>query len=138
MALFSRSRNDRRDIIFFASFIGAGTALSVLTPTGELRPFLSLFAFLCALVFVARYSTRPWRSTPAGVAVMVSMTVTMIYTGHASLMLWWPSAMYGYPHWQTVMEIVYLLIAAAAMYKIRALTREEYTRKDPESEDPRG
>lgn len=138
MDLFSRGRNDRRDLLFFGSFIGIGTIVAILTPTGELRPFLAVFAFLCAVVFIARYSTRPWRSTPAGVAVMVSMTVTMIFTGHASLMLWWSSIAVGYPHWETVMEIIYLLIASAALYKIRALTREEYSRKGPESGGPLG
>lgn len=134
MAFFGRARDDRKDLVFFALFLGLGIVLSLLTPTGELRPFLSLFAFLCALSFIVRYVTRPWSSTPAGIAVMVSMTVTMIYTGHASLMLWWPSAMYGYPHWQTVMEIIYLFIAAAAMYKIRALTRED-PREGPKPDD---
>ena len=67
---------------------------------------------------------------------MVSMSVTMLFTGHASLMLWWPSITLGYPHWETVMEIIYLLIAAAALYKIRALTREEYQRKGPGSGGP--
>lgn len=123
--MFSRNRDDRRDAIIIATIFTIGVIFSILTPTGELRPFLSLFAFLSALIFVTRYSTRPWRSTPAGVAVMLSMSVTMIYTGHATFMHWWPDVAYGYPHWETVMEIIYLMIVIAAMYKIRALTRED-------------
>ena len=110
--------------MFFIALFVCGGILSLLTPSGELRPWFALIAFLCAGTFVVRYSRRPWRNTPAGVAVMVSMSVTTIYTGHATLMFWHPNVIYGYPHWETVMEFIYLLIAIAALYKTKALTHE--------------
>src|SRR5690606_8455821 len=112
------------DAVFFIALFVCGGILSLLTPSGELRPWFALIAFLCAGTFVVRYIRRPWRNTPAGVAVMISMSVTTLYTGHATLMFWYPDVIYGYPNWETVMEFIYLLIAIAALYKTKALTHE--------------
>lgn len=132
------------DAVFFIALLACGGMLSLLTPSGELRPWFALIAFLCAGTFVVRYIRRPWRNTPAGVAVMISMCVTTVYTGHATLMFWYPDIIYGYPHWETVMEFIYLLIAIAALYKTKALTREtpgegrRRFRKRSVPSDPRG
>lgn len=123
MTRTQKSRN-AQDATFFVAVFIAGVLLSLLTPSGELRPWFSAIAFVCAFTFVIRYAFRPWRSTPAGVAVMVSMAVTTLYTGHATLMFWYPNVIYGYPNWETVMEVIYLLIAIAALYKTKALTHE--------------
>lgn len=117
-------RNNRQDATALLILLMVGITISLLTPDGEFRQWFALVAFLSAFTFVTRYSTRPWSSTPAGIAVMLSMSVTTIYTGHATLMFFYPSVIYGYPEWETVMEIIYLLIALAALYKTRALTRD--------------
>lgn len=134
----------RGDAVLFIALFLCGVVFSILTPSGELRPWFALIAFLCAVTFVVRYAFRRWSSTPAGIAVMVSMAVTTVYTGHATLMFWYPDVIYGYPHWETVMEIIYLLIAIAALYKTKALTRENpgegrrRFRKRSVPSDPRG
>lgn len=64
---------------------------------------------------------------------MLSMSVTLLYTTNATLVLWWPHYDYGYPHWESVTEFVYLCILLAVLYKLRALTRQPTQKVCPET-----
>lgn len=76
-------------------------------------------AFLVSLTFVLVYRRRCWRSTYAGRSTMLSMSVTTLYTGHTSLVLWWP-----YNGWEKGHALTYLAILIAVLYKLMALTRQ--------------
>lgn len=71
-----------------------------------------------SLAFVLIYRRRTWRSTYAGRATMIAMCVTTVYTGHATAILVW-----RYGGWETAQALVYLFVAYAVLYKLRALTR---------------
>lgn len=99
-----------------------GLAVSTFIPGNIYRGWFALVAFLFSLTFVLVYSRRNWRSTFAGRASMLSMTATVIYTANVVLVLWWPySDDYGYPHWEDATEVIYLMIALAALYKLMVL-----------------
>lgn len=108
----------------FLSLLLIGGIAVALSEGRGLRPHLALAGAIVSLIFVLVYSTRPWRKTYAGRAAMLSMCVTVFYTGNAALILWWPRYDYGYPHWENVTELVYLCILLAALYKLRALVRQ--------------
>lgn len=101
-----------------------GVIVSFAVPGNIYRGWFALTAFFLSLTFVLVYSRRSWRSTFAGRASMISMAVTVVYTGNAVLVLWWPfQGGYGYPRWEDVAEVVYLLIALAALYKLMVLVQ---------------
>lgn len=112
------------DGVVFWTILILGVVAIFLTPSGEARQWFILPAALLSLVFVLVYSRRPWRTTYAGRAVMISTAVTTIYSTQAAIILWYPSHVYGYQGWQNVQEFIYLLIALAMGYKLRAVTRE--------------
>lgn len=104
----------------------AGVALSTFIPGNIYRGWFGLAAFILSLAFVIGYSRRNWRSTFAGRASMLSMSITVIFTLNVVLILWWPKTgtfahPYGYPHWEDITEIIYLLLALAALYKLMVL-----------------
>ena len=122
-----RSRNTDAywvDAVVFWTILILGVVAIFLTPLGEARKWFILPAAILSVSFVLVYSRRPWRSTYAGRAVMISTSVTAIYSTQAAIILWYPSHVYGYPGWQNVQEFIYLLIALAMGYKLRAVTRE--------------
>lgn len=123
--LTPRPGEHRWDRAVFAFIIGAGVVVSVVLPGNAYRPWFALTAFILALTFVLVYSRRPWRSTYAGRAAMLSMSVTVVYTANVVAILWWPSDGYGYPWWEDITEVVYLGLAVAAAYKLWALVRPE-------------
>lgn len=103
-----------------------GLMASTFIPGNIYRGWFALAAFILSLVFVVKYSRRNWRATFAGRASMLSMAITVIYTLNVVLILWWPKSgsfahPYGYPHWEDTTEIIYLLLALAALYKLMAL-----------------
>ena len=103
-----------------------GLALSTFIPGNIYRGWFALAAFISSLVFVIEYSRRNWSATFAGRASMLSMSTTVIFTLNAVLILWWPKSGAfahpdGYPYWEDATEIVYLLIALAALYKLMVL-----------------
>lgn len=103
-----------------------GVVLSTSVPGNIYRGWFALAAFILSLVFVIEYSRRNWRATFAGRASMLSMGITVIYTLNVVLILWWPKSgsfahPYGYPHWEEATEIIYLLIALGALYKLMVL-----------------
>lgn len=105
-----------------------GVAVSTFIPGNIYRGWFALAAFTLSLVFVIWYSRRNWRSTFAGRASMLSMSITVIFTLNVVLILWWPKTgtfahPYGYPYWEDITEIIYLLLALAALYKLMVLMR---------------
>lgn len=99
-----------------------GVALSTFIPGNIYRGWFALAAFILSLAFVVEYSRRNWRTTFAGRASMLSMGITVIYTLNVVLILWWPfQETYGYPYWEDITEIIYLLLALAALYKLMVL-----------------
>lgn len=93
------------------------------------RPYFAGAACILSGTFVVLYWRRSWRTTYAGRAAMLSMVVTTMYTANATLILWWPHYDYGFPNWEDTTEFIYMCVAMAALYKLRALTR----RTDPEA-----
>lgn len=110
------------DRVVSVTLLALGAAFILMGSGDQYRVGFSGLAFLVSLMFVAVYSRYDWRTTYAGRATMIAMSVTVIYTSHATLILIWP-----YPHWETTQALIYLLVAYAAVYKLRALTR----RTDP-------
>lgn len=105
-----------------------GLMVSTFIPGNIYRGWFALAAFLLSLAFVLEYSRRNWRSTFAGRASMLSMSITVIFTLNVVLILWWPKTgtfahPYGYPYWEDITEIIYLLLALAALYKLMVLMR---------------
>ena len=99
-----------------------GVVLSTSVPGSIYRGWFALAAFILSLAFVIEYSRRNWRATFAGRASMLFMGITVIYTLNVVLILWWPfHEAYGYPHWEDITEIIYLLLALAALYKLMVL-----------------
>lgn len=123
--LTPREDEHRWDRLIFATLILTGVVLSMALPGNAYRPWFALAAFGFSLTFVIVYSRRPWRTTYAGRATMLSMSVTVVYTANVTLILWWPGHEYGYPYWEDITELIYLGLAVAAAYKLRALTRPE-------------
>lgn len=102
----------------------AGILVSSIIPGNIYRGWFALAALIFSALFVREYSRRNWRSTFAGRSTMISMVVTVVYTANAVMILWWPFAhweQYGYPYWEDITEVVYLLLALAALYKLLAL-----------------
>lgn len=118
------------DAMVFWVLLILGVVAILLTPSGGARKWFVLPAAIISLVFVCVYATRPWRKTYAGRAVMLSTSVTALYTSQAALILWYPSHVYGYPGWQNVQEFIYLMIMLAMGYKLRAVTREPKVNDD--------
>lgn len=120
---FHRYLDGRAALVIF--FVCA--TFAVLIPRSAIyRGWFALGAFLLSLVFVAVYSRRNWKSTFGGRASMLSMATTVVYTGNACMILWWPySGEYGYPNWEVVTELVYLLIMVQVIYKLLALLRAD-------------
>lgn len=103
-----------------------GLTASIFVPGNLYRGWFALAAFILSLAFVIEYSRRNWRATFAGRASMLSMAVTVIYTLNVVLILWWPKSgtfaqPYGYPYWEDVTEVIYLLLALAALHKLMVL-----------------
>lgn len=121
-----------------------GVAMSTFIPGNLYRGWFALAAFILSLVFVIEYSRRNWRATFAGRASMLSMGITVIYTLNVVLILWWPKSgsfahPYGYPHWEDATEIIYLLIALGALYKLMVLMqagRQTGAERDTTAEVP--
>lgn len=138
-----RCRNVARDAAAYAArnpdkvifaFLIIGTVISVVIPGNIYRGWFALAAFVFSVLFVLEYRRRNWRSTFAGRSSMISMLVTIIYTGNVVLILWWPfphAEKYGYPYWEDATEIIYLLLALAALYKLVALHRAGHPRQGP-------
>lgn len=129
--LFAPSRS--WDRAAFIILIVLGAAVSILTPGDIYRGWFALAAAITSWVFVAVYSQYSWRKTYAGRATMLAMVVTSIYTTNATLVLWYPNGgERGYPGWTDITELIYLALAVSALYKLRALTRQEpQDEKDP-------
>ena len=117
-----------------------GVVLSTFIPGNIYRGWFALAAFILSLAFVIEYSRRNWRATFAGRASMLFMGITVIYTLNVVLILWWPfHEAYGYPHWEDITEIIYLLLALAALYKLMVLVhagRKTGAERDPTTEAP--
>lgn len=111
----------RWDRVASLLFITAGVVFILVGPGDQWRGWFSGAAFTLALLFVLIYRRYTWRRTYAGRATMIAMCVTVVYTGHATLTL-----VADYEAWETVQALVYLLLAYAALYKIRALTRRPH------------
>lgn len=119
-----------------------GVVVSTLVPGNLYRGWFALAAFILSLTFVVEYSRRNWRATFAGRASMLSMSITVIYTLNVVLILWWPKSgsfpgAYGYPYWEDATEIIYLLLALAALYKLMVLMqvgRRTGAERDPTAE----
>lgn len=112
--------------------VGALFAIGVLAATvipGNIyRGWFALAALILSLAFVLVYSRRNWRSTFGGKASMLSMVITVIYTANVVAILWYPfqneqGTQYGYPYWEDATEVIYLLLALAALYKFMTLMR---------------
>lgn len=123
--LAPRYDEHRWDRVTFTIVVVVGLVLAFVTPGAIYRGWFALAAFLASATFVIVYSRRAWRTTYAGRATMLAMCVTTAYSGNAALILWWPASEYGYPGWENVVEVIYLGLAIAALYKLRALTRAE-------------
>ena len=116
--LAARYDEHRWDRAASVLFLAAG-AVAILAGGGiEYRGWFSGLAFAVSLVFVLTYRRYSWRTTYAGRATMIAMCVTVIYTAHATLTLAW-----RYEGWEITQAFIYLLVAYAAGYKLRALTR---------------
>lgn len=104
-----------------------GAAFVLLVPrTLIYRGWFALGAFLLSLLFVLVYSRRNWRSTFGGRASMLSMLTTVAYTANVCMYLWFPhDGGLGYPGWEQVTELVYLLIMVTVVYKLFALFRAD-------------
>lgn len=114
-----------RVVVALAALCGA--VLVFTTEGGVYRGWFAGAAFLISLAFVIVYSRRPWRTTYAGRATMLSMATTTLYTGHTTLVLWWQ-----YPGWEKGQALTYLAILIAVWVKWRALTRASHDREhDP-------
>ena len=124
--------------VVLALFV-VGVVMSTFVPGNIYRGWFALAAFILSLSFVLEYSRRNWRATFAGRASMLSMSITVIYTLNVVLILWWPksgslSHPYGYPYWEDTTEIIYLLLALAALYKLMVLMQAG--RQTGEDRDP--
>lgn len=124
------------DTRLIAPILAIGIVISVLVPGNIYRGWFAAAALVFSFTFVLVYSRRNWRATFAGRASMLSMSTTVIYTSNAVAILWWPfTPGTGYPHWEDVTEVVYLLLAVAALYKLMVLLRAS-TLEPGELEDP--
>lgn len=116
--LAARYDEHRWDRAVSVVILAVGAAVILWGGGTEYRGWFSGLAFAVSLVFVAIYQRRTWRATYAGRATMIAMCVTIVYTGHATVTLSW-----RYDGWETTQAFIYLLVAYAALYKLRALTR---------------
>lgn len=113
----------RTERVAFTLFAVGGIGFSLATDPGVTRPWFAAVAACACWCFVAVYARRPWRDTYAGRAAMLMTLMVALVTTNASAILWWSGD--GYPLWQSVTELLYLGIALASLYKLRALARAE-------------
>lgn len=130
--LAPRYDEHRWDRLFFWGLAVVGILIAILTPEGAGRPYFAALSCICGLVFILVYRQYDWRTTYAGRATMLAMCVYTLYTANATVIHWWPNGEFGYPYWENITEVVYVTLAVAALYKLRALTRRDSSRRrDP-------
>lgn len=121
--LAPRHDESKWDRVVFTAITLAGVLVIVFAGGAAHREWIVTFSFVLACLFVLVYRRYNWRSTYPGRATMLAMRVTSLYTGHASLVLWWE-----YPHWEVGQTLVYWAIFISVAYKLLAMWRSQHAR----------